>query len=79
MNVTLITMAYPHPRAGFWPGIERQVRDFAVALREAGATVTVITSFRNGGGSRDEHLGIRILRVPDSVERFGRLGYVMNR
>lgn len=78
MNVTLITMAYPHPRAGFWPSLERQVADLAAALRDAGVTVNVITSFQNGGPAREEHESIRIFRVPNSSQRFGRLGYVMN-
>lgn len=78
MNVTLITMAYPHPRAGFWPGIERQVAGFAAALRDAGADVSVITSFRNGGPPCEMHEGIRIFRVEDTGHRFGRLGYLMN-
>jgi len=78
VNVTLITMAYPHPRAGHWPGIERQAAGFATALRDAGARVSVITSFRNGGEAQEVHDGISIFRVPDSAHRFGRLGYVMN-
>ncbi|HZI94562.1 MAG TPA: glycosyltransferase family 4 protein [Patescibacteria group bacterium] len=78
MKVTLITMAYPHPRPGFWPGIERQVAGFAAALRDAGAEVSVITSFRNGGPPRETHDGIRIFRVPDTGHRFGRLGYLFN-
>lgn len=78
MEVTLITMAYPHPRAGFWPGIERQVAGFAGGLRDAGVSVNVITSFRNGGPAEETHEGVRIFRVPDSVQRFGRIGYVMN-
>lgn len=78
MEVTLITMAYPYPRAGFWPGIERQVAGFAGGLRDAGVSVNVITSFRNGGPPEETHEGVRIFRVPDSVHRFGRIGYVMN-
>ncbi len=78
MEVTLITMVYPHPRAGFWPGIERQVACFAGALRDAGVDVNVITSFRNGGSQAETLRGIRIYRVPDSVHRYGRLGAMMN-
>jgi len=78
VNVTLVSMVYPHPRAGFWPGIERQVGDFARALRDAGASVTVITSFRNGGVEREVHEGIELRRVPDSGQR-GRLGHLLNR
>ena len=78
MNVTLITMAYPHSRAGFWPGIEKQVGDFAAALRDAGASVSVITSFRNGGQAREELEGIRIFRVRDTGLTLGRVGCLFN-
>ncbi len=72
MNVVLVSMVYPHPRAGFWPGIERQVGDFAAALVKAGAAVTVVTSFRNGGAAAEVHQGVRIVRLHDSSERLGR-------
>jgi len=78
MNITLVSMVYPHPKAGFWPGIERQVGDMAAALRDAGANVNVITSFRNGGAEREEHQGVRVFRVRDSAHTLGRLGYVMD-
>ncbi len=77
MTVTLISMVYPHPRPGFWPGIERQVGELARALQAAGASVTVITTFRNGGEGREMHDGIDVRRIADSG-RFSRLGYLFN-
>jgi glycosyltransferase involved in cell wall biosynthesis len=74
VKVTLITMAYPWPTPGFWPGIERQVGELAIALRDAGASVRIITSFRNGGMAREERDGIQIARVRDDGQRLGRLG-----
>ena len=71
-------MVYPHPRAGFWPGIERQVGDFAAALSQAGATVTVVTSFRNGGADSEEHRGVQIVRLHDASERLGRAGALLS-
>jgi len=78
VRVTLISMVYPYPRMGFWPGIERQIGLFAAALRDAGAQVRVITSFRNGDRPREEHEGIAIYRVSDAGHRFGRLGYLLD-
>ena len=67
-------MAYPWPTPGFWPGIERHVGELAIALRDAGASVRVITSFRNGGVAREERDGIQIARVRDDGQRLGRWG-----
>jgi glycosyltransferase involved in cell wall biosynthesis len=78
VKVVLVSMVYPHPRAGYWPGIERQVGDFAAALAQAGATVTVVTSFRNGGEASEEHRGVRIVRVHDLSERLGRAGALLS-
>jgi glycosyltransferase involved in cell wall biosynthesis len=78
LRVVLVTMAYPHPRAGFWPGIERHAQGLAVALRDAGCRVTVVASFRNGGPSRENHDGIDIVRVPDASLRLGKLAYLFS-
>lgn len=78
MNVTLVTMVYPHPRRGFWPGFERQLGDLAAALRDAGVTVNVITSFRNGGAAHEVHEEIRIFRVSDTGHVFGKAGCILS-
>ena len=74
MQITLISTVFPFPNQGIMFGIERHVSEYALALKRAGHSVTVITTFWNGGQREDEWKGIRILRVPDSYSRFGVVG-----
>ncbi len=74
MKITLISTVFPYPNQGSKVGIERHVSEYALALKRAGHSVTVITTFWNGGQREDNWRGIRILRVPDSYFRFGVVG-----
>lgn len=78
MKVTLVSMVFPHPRAGVWPGIERAAGELARALVKAEASVTVLTTYWNGGEDGDSWEGVKIRRVADSTRRWGKAGFLMS-
>ena len=78
MKVALVTMVFPHPRQGVWPGIERHTGELAGALAREGAEVTVLTTFWNGGEEHETWKGIEILRVPDTGWKWGKAGRLLN-
>jgi glycosyltransferase involved in cell wall biosynthesis len=75
MKITFVTYIYPYPNRGFNVGIERVIQEFARELDRRGHEVHVITTYRNGGETRegmdDE---IRIHRVSDARRYLGRAG-----
>ena len=78
MKVTLVSMVFPHPRSGIWPGIERAVGELARALVKEGASVSVLTTYWNGGQEEETWEGIRIHRLPDAGRTWGRAGYLFS-
>jgi glycosyltransferase involved in cell wall biosynthesis len=78
LKVTLISMVFPHPKRGVWPGIERHVGELSRALIREGVGVSVITTFWNGGSERDTWEGVEIYRVHDARRRWGRSAYLLN-
>jgi glycosyltransferase involved in cell wall biosynthesis len=76
MKVTMVSPVFPFPNAGAWPGIERWVGELSRALVKAGADVSVLTTFWNGGSEEDSWEGVRICRVPDARQRWGKAGLI---
>lgn len=74
MRIVLISMVFPHPRRGIFPGIERHVFEYSRALAKRGVDVRIVTSFWNGGTAREEYEGLEIHRVEDSGTRYGKAG-----
>jgi glycosyltransferase involved in cell wall biosynthesis len=48
MKITLISTVFPYPNQGIMFGIERHVSEYSLALKQAGHSLTVITTFWNG-------------------------------
>jgi glycosyltransferase involved in cell wall biosynthesis len=69
-------MVFPHPRRGVWPGIERHAGEMSKALVKAGADVSVLTTFWNGGSEKNSWEGVKIYRVPDARLRWGKAGFI---
>ncbi len=78
MKVTFISIVFPYPERGVWPGIERLVGELSRALAREGAEVRVLTSFWNGGEERESWEGVQIFRVPDARQRWGRAAHLLN-
>jgi glycosyltransferase involved in cell wall biosynthesis len=78
VKVTLVSIVFPHPERGVWPGIERHVGELSRALAREGVEVRVITSFWNGGEERESWEGVQIYRVPDARQRWGRAAHLLN-
>ncbi len=75
MKVTFVTYVYPYPRMGFNPGIERVVSELAHALTRKGIDLNVITTYRNGGQTKEEYDGdVRIMRINDLRNQIGKIG-----
>lgn len=79
MRIALVSIVFPHPRRGIFPGIERHIYDYSRALRKTGIDVRVLTSFWNGGSEREDFKGLEIHRIPDTGTRYGRLGRLFSR
>lgn len=73
MHVALVTAAFPEPRPGRYPGIERLARELTDALLATGVEVTILTTLWNGGAREGRHGRARILRLPDTSRRVGRV------
>ena len=69
MKVTFVSMVFPHPRRGVWPGIERHAGELSKALVKAGAEVNVLTTYWNGGEEQETWEGLTIHRVSDARQR----------
>lgn len=74
LKVVLLSIVYPVPHGGIHPGPERVVHRLAATLAKKHVAVSVLTSYWNGGSSRDTVDGVRVFRVPSSGDRIGRIG-----
>jgi len=72
MHVVLASSAFPEPRAGRYPGIERLVKDLVHHLTAQGIQVTVVTTFWNGGEKHGSYRGVAIHRVRDTSSVLGK-------
>jgi len=78
LKVVLVSMVFPHPKRGVWPGIERHVGELSRALVREGAEVSVLTTFWNGGQERERWEGVEVYRVPDAGQKWGPVGRLLN-
>jgi len=80
MRITFVTYIYPHPKRGFNPGIERVIESLSKELARKGHDITVVTTYsRNNGKEREEEVdGVKIYRVKDTRDIFGRVGSIFS-
>jgi len=76
MRVALVTSAFPQPRSGRYPGIERLAKSLARELTGRGFELSVITTYWNGGPPVDHYDASTIFRVTDTSQILGRLATV---
>lgn len=72
LRVGLISPVFPHPKGGVYVGIERHALELTRWLRRAGCSVTVFTTFWNGGMDGDSFETMIIRRAPDISQKVGR-------
>jgi len=76
--VGFISPVFPYPRSGVYVGIERHALELVRHLRRAGCSVTVFTTFWNGGEDGDVFEGLVIRRARDLSSVLGRLAAVFD-
>ncbi|MBD3213559.1 MAG: glycosyltransferase [Candidatus Lokiarchaeota archaeon] len=74
MKITIVTLSFPHPRAGSLPGIENSTEKLAQKFTQLGHNVFIITTYWNGGKRFEIYQGIKILRLFESKKVIGKLG-----
>lgn len=74
MKVGIISLVYPFPDQGFYPGIERHVYLLSTALEKKGLEVHIFTTFWNGNKVYEENNGIHIHRFKETKKVFGKIG-----
>jgi glycosyltransferase involved in cell wall biosynthesis len=78
LRVAIATPTFPYPKAGKYPGIERQVLELIGMLRASRCQVTVFTTYWNGGVPSEEVLGMPIRRIADATKLMGRTGAALD-
>lgn len=76
MRITLISPYFPHPRRGKFYGVERYTENLALALKDLGNKVKIVTTYWNGGKRYEDYKGIQILRILDTGILFKEFGIV---
>lgn len=72
MDIGLISPAFPSPQGGLYVGIETHAVELARHLIKRGHSVTVFTTFWNGGSAVDQFEGISVYRSADLSGTLGR-------
>lgn len=80
MKVTFLSYTYPYPKRGFNPGIERVIESLSQELARKGHDVHVITTYSRNNGKKEEESvnGVKIHRVKDMRDIFGRVGSIFS-
>ncbi len=78
MDIALISPVFPYPQGGVYVGIERHVLELARHLRQADCSVTIFTTFWNGGRDGDRFENMTIFRASDLSQDFGRFAALLD-
>ncbi len=78
LKISILSLVFPHPKAGIMPGVESYVESFAVPLKKLGYDIRIITTYWNGSNKFDNYKGIPIMRILDSKSLFGKLGSIFH-
>jgi len=76
MRITLISPYFPYPKRGKFYGVERYTENLAIALKELGNDIKIVTTYWNGGKRYDYYKGIQILRILDTGTIFKEFGII---
>ena len=78
LKISILSLVFPHPKAGIMPGVENYVESFAVPLKKLGYDIRIITTYWNGSNKFDNYKGIPIIRILDSKSLFGKIGSIFH-
>jgi len=78
MIITIASPYFPYPKRGQFFGTERYTENLALALKEKGHEVRIITTYWNGSKKFENYNGIKILRVQETRNLFRKRGEIFH-